>query len=54
MDKKLIKYHIAISQKMKALNFNNLNVIFSIDKAQKRNPPFFGTEEAVVILLFAL
>jgi len=37
----MIKHDVAISQKMKALKFNSLKVIFSIDKAKKCNPLFF-------------
>jgi len=37
----MINHDIAISQKMKTLKFNSLNVIFSIDKAKKIQSAFF-------------
>jgi len=43
--KKLIEYHIAISQKLKVLKLNHFHVIFSIAKAKKCYPIFSGTEE---------
>ncbi len=49
MVKKLTGHDIAISKKMKVLNFNNFNATFSIDKAKKWNPTFFGTEEVSIM-----